>query len=60
MDPDEALKKIRKGLEKIHATDDYDDLEPVLQEVVEAMEALDKWITGGGFLPMDWAAGDKL
>lgn len=45
MDPNEALKRIR---ELINDGDSADVL------LVEAFEALDNWLSRGGFLPSAW------
>lgn len=44
MDPDEALAIIRRAVE---------DEAPY--DALEAWEALDKWLSNGGFLPKAWA-----
>jgi hypothetical protein len=45
MDPNTNLEQIRALVaERIEAGD----------ELVELVEALDNWITRGGFLPRDW------
>lgn len=51
MDPDEVLRKIRAITE-----DHYDSEIPgnVMDELVELIDALDQWITTGGFLPSEW------
>lgn len=46
MDPNAALQKVR---ELINDGDSADVL------LVEAFEALDDWLSKGGFLPDDWA-----
>jgi hypothetical protein len=66
MDPTETLKQIRRLVRRISAhadRDEYADEVPpaVLQawcddaQVLAGLaEALDEWITGGGFLPEGW------
>lgn len=58
MDPDEALAALRamcaqwRGLEPTRQMREGDDRAEAL---VEQFEALDGWLTGGGFLPKPWA-----
>ena len=53
MDPNETLRKIRelckKILEQEHTFQDVWDL-------AEHTEAMDSWISKGGFLPKEWSA----
>lgn len=50
MDPNAALAEIRRlyGLAEWTAN-------PDLQELGEKVEALDDWLTSGGFLPDEWS-----
>lgn len=50
MDPDEALEKARDALKRHFARigDDAAD------DLAEAFEALDGWLSKGGFPPRDW------
>lgn len=55
MDPDEALKKAREALSdhrngRLNAAEQAD----VLQELADAFEALDGWLSKGGFPPRAW------
>ena len=50
MDPNKALKEIR---DLVKRTLDGED-EAYAMDLAESVESLDKWITGGGFLPGDW------
>ncbi len=60
MDPDEALANLRKLMQQL-----YDELpgpdiqstriEDLASEIVEQFEALDGWLTRGGFLPAAWS-----
>lgn len=66
MDPNETLKELRKalkGLDEALATrdaveslvdpyKDYDDDD--VRNAVERFQALDEWLSQGGFLPRDW------
>lgn len=55
MDPDKALEDMREMIERLRDRftrlgDPHDLLEPT----VEAWEALDGWMSKGGFRPKDW------
>lgn len=52
MDPNETLKRLRKLAKRIGSmAEPYDD---DALELAELVDALDQWITNGGFLPRDW------
>lgn len=53
MDPNAALAEIRELVKR--ENDDQDGSWAIA--AVERFEALDKWITDGGFLPADWQRG---
>ena len=59
MDPNEALRYIRKLTENIKNTiaegiaPDPDSV----NELADTWTGLDEWMSKGGFLPKDWAAG---
>lgn len=61
MDPDEALKELRSRVFFARANREsgleFPDVDPAenLDRIVELFEALDTWITRGGFLPAQWA-----
>jgi hypothetical protein len=65
MDPNEALKRARKAAARIRELQDKEDLtkeeaeehEQEHENLVESFEALDGWLSGGGFLPAAWKAG---
>lgn len=61
MDPNEALRLAREAAGELRQADDDDTL-PGSQvgQLVEAFEALDEWLTKGGFLPSDWTTGENL
>jgi hypothetical protein len=46
MDPTATLKRIREICEQGNAID--------LAELIDLVEALDQWMTRGGFLPTQW------
>ena len=59
MDPDEALKKAREALVLYNRR--YNDKGTGLSEandLADAFEALDGWLSKGGFLPDDWRRKD--
>ena len=51
MDPTACLAEIRKLLEdnELFVMDDNE-----AHRLIELMESLDNWMTGGGFLPEQW------
>jgi hypothetical protein len=55
MDPDEALKKAREALKRMG--DEAYDAGDMAQELAEAFEALDGWLSKGGFPPHAWDRG---
>lgn len=52
MDPNTALTDIRQLVKQYNSDGDWHQLDADL--LVDRIEALDKWITNGGFLPDDW------
>jgi hypothetical protein len=48
MDPNVALAILRR-LVQVYPGDGFD-----AQDLVEAADALDQWLSKGGFLPRDW------
>jgi len=52
MDPDAALFAIRELAAAIAAADEVSPWQA--HELAEHVQALDAWITKGGFLPKDW------
>ena len=52
MDPNEALKRIRKLVEGAVGPSAYN--EEQLAELAELFDGLDAWLSKGGFLPKDW------
>lgn len=51
MDPNVTLMNIRAILKTSETRELSED---VVQELIEHVEALDTWITRGGFLPAEW------
>ena len=57
MDPDAVLMLIRQRIEQWLEVDDANDFSEqsvMVGELVDALQALDRWLTTGGFLPKDW------
>ena len=54
MDPDEALRQLREALKELGRYDDTGVAPNDLDDAVSAFDALDKWLSGGGFPPHDW------
>lgn len=54
MDPNATLKRILELVEEIHSTDNPNYLANRAPELAEAVEALDEWLSRGGFLPTRW------
>lgn len=62
MDPDRALANARAALARMRQYDDecgadYTPATEAADDLAEAFEALDGWLSKGGFLPKDWSAG---
>ncbi len=55
MDPDETLKHLRAlSKDATYEYEDYDTLEAIAQDFSKAFNALDEWLSAGGFLPEAW------
>jgi hypothetical protein len=57
MDPDATLQEIRRiiQLNNTAGQPDSDGIDgDEIGRLFEYVEALDNWITGGGFIPTDW------
>jgi len=52
MDPDAVLAKAREALSTLRTRDDIDSA--ALDDLLDAFEALDAWLSRGGFPPKDW------
>lgn len=56
MDPNEVLRLIRESVAELRNSDDDNTLDgSQVGQLVDAIEALDEWLTKGGFLPSAWA-----
>ena len=54
MDPNQALIDARKACEHWHEGERGDHDFVAFDELVNAFEALDQWLSRGGWLPRDW------
>jgi hypothetical protein len=54
MDPNEALRKAREALKQYRGADSSGDAVFPAEELADAFEALDTWLSNGGFLPRAW------
>lgn len=60
MDPNETLRQIRLALVEFNAFDEMTDAHTqieVLDWLAAKVEALDEWMSKGGFLPAPWQKG---
>lgn len=55
MDPNETLRMLRLTIKQLRVDEDSDVWEAHANEICEYVEALDDWLTNGGFLPADWS-----
>lgn len=53
MDPNAALEAIRREIRLLDAVAPPGSAP---ERLVEAFDALDEWLSRGGFLPSDWSA----
>lgn len=57
MDPDETLRQLRLTIKQMAVEEKGGVLWTAhAAEVVEYVEALDGWLSAGGFVPADWKA----
>jgi hypothetical protein len=61
MDPNAALKNIREAVGELRNQDDDGVLDGTSQVgfLLESVEALDEWLTKGGFLPDAWSTQEE-
>lgn len=65
VDPDTALANLRNALTRYRAAQGWDfpdsaeaaEAGSAADDLADAAEALDGWLTGGGFLPAAWRPG---
>jgi len=54
MDPNETLRDIRELVTAWHEADLHSVEREVSEDLVGRIDALDAWLTSGGFLPEAW------
>jgi primosomal protein N'' len=54
MDPDNCLEEIRKLLSELKGCSELELAMYISEELIEKIEALDTWISRGGYLPKAW------
>lgn len=54
MDPNEALRKAREASEAIGKDTTAEEAAANAVDLMMYFDALDQWLTKGGFLPNDW------
>lgn len=59
MDPNEALRLIREAIKRMQAASHADDYTDAASDLADAVQALDEWLTRGGFLPEEWHRNRK-
>jgi hypothetical protein len=57
MDPNEALRRIRAAIADLQSAESSSAVSVAADELAEHTQALDEWMSRGGFLPTAWAAG---
>jgi len=64
MDPNENLREQRRIVTEINRLADgdegcftIDEMAEKAQRLAELVEAMDQWISRGGFLPREWSRG---
>jgi hypothetical protein len=55
MDPNETLRMLRLTIKQMRADDNELIRKAHADEIAEYVEALDEWLSRGGFLPSAWA-----
>lgn len=54
MDPNTALQNAREASKKIGEATTPDEAASAAVDLMLYFDALDKWLSEGGFLPIDW------
>lgn len=57
MDPNQALKNARASVARIDES--ITPSEEDVAALADAFEALDGWLSGGGFLPTEWSGSRR-
>jgi hypothetical protein len=60
MDPNETLQGIRSIIGELSLSKNTDNLLDLGEELASAVEQLDNWLTGGGFLPDEWTRVHRI
>lgn len=60
MDPNETLRMLRLTIKQLRVDEDTDVWEAHANEICEYFEALDDWLSRGGFPPEEWREGPDL
>lgn len=55
MDPNETLRLLRLTVKQMRADEDPAVRKAHADEIAEYVEALDEWLSSGGFLPEAWS-----
>jgi hypothetical protein len=59
MDPDEALWQLRSSITEYRNAAGQAQALGAADRVVDHADALDRWLTGGGFAPAAWRQNDQ-
>jgi hypothetical protein len=59
MDPDETLRQLRCAITEYRFATGPAQAVPAADRVVDHADALDRWLTGGGFAPAAWRQVDQ-
>lgn len=54
MDPDATLEAAREAVRTILSDTRASEIESATADLVESFDALDRWLSGGGFPPAAW------
>lgn len=57
MDPNETLRQIRAHIKAMNEADEKEDAAAyafAAMQLAESVEAMDEWLSKGGFLPEEW------
>jgi hypothetical protein len=54
MDPNEALRKLRKLAKQLLDEGNAGDAAELGLDMAEQFQSLDEWMSKGGFVPTDW------
>ena len=66
MDADKALKNMRDGIARVRRCEEKEEgggnasFSDAASELADAAEALDEWLSKGGYLPKPWSEAGKV